>query len=71
VDFREEDVVHPYKITDRYGNEPKCRVEIIRQIKAGEFKMFNATEHSSANFSIRRARELTCALREFTTIAIQ
>jgi hypothetical protein len=60
--FCEEDFVHLIKITDRYRKEPKHRADTIRRIKAGEFKMFYGTEHSPANFSIQRAKDLACAL---------
>jgi hypothetical protein len=60
VAFCEEDFVHLVKIVDRYGREPKNRADTIRRIKAGEFKMFNGTKHSPANFSVRRAKDLAC-----------
>ncbi|HET9099494.1 MAG TPA: hypothetical protein VFN62_03810 [Acidobacteriaceae bacterium] len=62
VEFCEGDFVHLVKIVDRYGKEPKNRADTIRRIKAGEFKMFNGTRHSPANFSVQRAKDLACAL---------
>lgn len=62
VSFCEEDFVHLVKIVDRYGKEPRNRADTIRRIKTGEFKMFNGTRHSPANFSVRRAKDLVCAL---------
>jgi hypothetical protein len=62
VEFREEDFVHLVKIVDRYQREPKDRVDTVRRIEAGEFKMFRATKHFPANFSLQRAKELACAL---------
>jgi hypothetical protein len=62
VEFREDDFVHLVKIVDRNQIEPKDRVDTVRRIKAGEFKMFHATKHFPANFSIQRAKELVCAL---------
>jgi hypothetical protein len=62
VEFREEDFIHLMKTTDKYQDEPRNRLDTIRKIKAGEFKMFYGTAHSPANFSIHRAKELTCAI---------
>lgn len=62
VSFREEDFIHLVKIVDRFQKEPKNRSEAVRQIKAGEFKMFHGTRHSLPNFSLQRAKELGCAL---------
>ena len=60
--FREEDFIHFVKIIDRFQKEPRNRAETVRQIKAGEFKMFHGTPHSPPNFSRQRAKELGCAL---------
>jgi hypothetical protein len=62
VQFREEDFVHLIKLIDRYGKEPKNRSEAIRQIKAGELKFFHGTKRFPPNFSLRRARDLACAM---------
>ena len=62
VTFREEEFVHFVKITDRYGKEPRNRIDTIRRIKAGEFRLFHGTKYSPANFSMQRAKDLACAL---------